>query len=79
MNDVYQDDLKAYLDKELPLFRRLAVREHLTRCASCREEITQMTQMTTELRKAEADHPVGFRPPRSHPRICLHRRSGAGL
>ena len=58
MNDVYQDDLKAYLDKELPLFRRLAVREHLTRCASCREEITQMTQMTTELRKAEADLPL---------------------
>jgi len=49
----FQDDLKAYADGELPLPRRLAVRRHLTRCASCREEIAQMTQISEDLRASE--------------------------
>jgi len=51
----FQDDLKAYADGELPLPRRLAVRLHLTRCASCREEMTQMTQIAEDLRASEPD------------------------
>ncbi len=49
----YQDDLKAYADGELSWLRRAAVRRHLTHCASCREEIANMTQMTEDLRAAE--------------------------
>ena len=48
-----QDDLKAYADGELLLPRRFAVRRHLTRCASCREEIAQMTQISEDLRASE--------------------------
>ena len=51
----FQDDLKAYADGELPLPRHLAVRLHLTRCASCREEMTQMTQIAEDLRASEPD------------------------
>ena len=53
--DPFQDDLKAYLDGELSWSRRLAVRRHLTRCASCREEISQMTQIAEDLRTSEQD------------------------
>jgi hypothetical protein len=49
----FQDDLKAYADGELPLLRRLAVRRHLTHCASCREEISHMTQIADDLRATE--------------------------
>ena len=49
----FQDDLKAYADGELPLLRRFAVRRHLTHCASCREEISQMTQIAEDLRASE--------------------------
>ena len=50
-----QDDLKAYADGELPWPLRLAVRRHLTRCASCREELTQMTQIAEDLRASEPE------------------------
>ena len=50
---LFQDDLKAYADGELAWPRRLAVRRHLTRCASCREELTQMTQIAEDLRASE--------------------------
>jgi len=49
----FQDDLKAYADGELTWLRRRAVRLHLTRCASCREEIAQMTQIAEDLRASE--------------------------
>jgi anti-sigma factor RsiW len=45
-----QPDLKAFLDNELPPWRRLAVRLHLARCASCREEMQAMQQTGNELR-----------------------------
>jgi hypothetical protein len=47
----YEDDLKAYIDGELSLLRRIAVVRHLARCASCRMEIAQMSQITEELRR----------------------------
>ena len=53
--DPFQDDLKAYLDGELSWLRRLAVRRHLTQCASCRKEISQMTQIAEDLRESETD------------------------
>ena len=51
----YQNDLKAYTDGELPSLRRFLVRRHLTHCASCREEITIMSQLTEDLRATEPD------------------------
>ncbi len=51
----FQDDLKAYADGELPLLRRFAVRCHLTHCASCREEISQMTQIAEDLRASDVN------------------------
>ena len=50
-----QDDLKAYADRELSRLRVWAVRRHLTHCASCREEIAQMTQITEDLRTSEPE------------------------
>jgi len=49
----FQDDLKAYADSELAWPRRLAVRRHLTRCASCREELIQMTHIAEDLRVSD--------------------------
>lgn len=47
------DDLKAFLDHELPLSRRLVVRIHLARCAACRQETIAMTQITEDVRADE--------------------------
>ena len=58
MNDKYQDDLKAYVDGELSPVARLAVRLHLTHCASCREEIAFMGQAATELKRRETENPL---------------------
>ena len=52
-HSLFQDNLKAYADGELPWLRRLAVRRHLTHCASCREEISQMTQIAEDLHESE--------------------------
>ena len=49
-NETQQPTLKAFLDNELSLWRRFAVRLHLARCASCREELRTMQQIGTELR-----------------------------
>jgi anti-sigma factor RsiW len=50
----YQEDLRAYLDGELPPARRMAVRLHLARCAACREEINTMEQIGNDLRAGDA-------------------------
>ncbi len=51
----FEDDLKAYADGELPWLRRQAIHRHLTRCASCREEISAMTQIAEDLRATERE------------------------
>ncbi len=43
------DDLKAYADGALPLVRRGMVRLHVSRCPACREEVTAMSQISTNL------------------------------
>jgi len=54
-NQTQQPNLKAYLDNELPLWRRFAVRLHLARCASCQEEMRAMQQIGQELRGQTID------------------------
>jgi acetolactate synthase regulatory subunit len=56
----YRDDLKAWADRELFGPRRFLLRRHLARCASCRDEIQEMTQITEGLRAGEpSDAPLG--------------------
>lgn len=43
--EVIGDDLKPYLDNELPFLRRLAVRRHLAACPACREEAVFMAKI----------------------------------
>jgi anti-sigma factor RsiW len=50
-----QPMLKSFLDRELPLWRQLAVRLHLARCASCREDLRAMRQIGDELRGQAID------------------------
>ncbi len=54
----YTDDLKAYVDGELSVVRRFAVRRHLAQCPACREEIAAMTQLTEDLRASEPIEPL---------------------
>lgn len=44
------DDLKAFCDGELSVWRQNAVRRHLARCASCRAEVQTMQQLRQDLR-----------------------------
>lgn len=48
-----RDDLKAYMDGELPLLRRAAVRLHLARCKGCRKELAVLRRISEELRGQE--------------------------
>lgn len=56
-----RDDLKAYLDGQLPPASRLAVRLHLARCASCRKEMKAMEQIGKELREGAGKLDAGLR------------------
>ena len=49
-----RDDLKAYVDGELPLVRRVVVRVHLARCAGCRKEAAALVRIAEELRARDA-------------------------
>lgn len=44
-----QEDLKAYLDGELPTARRVAVERHLTGCAACTSELEGLRLLSTTL------------------------------
>ena len=56
--DPFQEDLKAYADGELSWLRHAAVKRHLTRCAACQKEITEMTQTASDLQRTERDNPL---------------------
>lgn len=44
-----QEDLKAYLDGELPPHYRVAVEKHLASCPSCQAELAALRQLATQL------------------------------
>src|SRR5579862_8569228 len=44
-----KNELKAYLDRELPFTLRQQVWWHLRRCAACREELSAMEQISKDL------------------------------
>ncbi|HEX5324803.1 MAG TPA: DUF4349 domain-containing protein [Capsulimonadaceae bacterium] len=56
--ELYQNDLKAYCDNELSFLRRLAMRRHLAACASCRNEVRIMKQITDNLQATESGEPL---------------------
>src|SRR5436190_14221553 len=47
------DELKAFVDGELPIFRRAAIRAHVSHCPACREEVKVMEQMSSELKAGD--------------------------
>src|SRR5690349_19539059 len=51
--EVLVDELKAFVDGELPLLRRTAIRAHISHCPACREEVELMEQMSNELRAGD--------------------------
>lgn len=53
-HEALRDDLKAYVDGELPLLRRAAVHRHLARCEACRTEMKDMENITHQLRENNA-------------------------
>ena len=52
--DTLRDNLKAYLDGELPVTERLALRLHLSRCPACRKEAELMEHISNELHEGDA-------------------------
>jgi Flp pilus assembly pilin Flp len=51
--DRFDDDLKPYLDGELPFARSLQVRVHLARCPQCQEELKLMQTIENEVKNEE--------------------------
>lgn len=46
------EDLSAYMDKEMPTWKRHIVRRHLKRCEVCAAEVRRLQQMDTFLRES---------------------------
>jgi hypothetical protein len=49
----WREDLKVFADGELPFLRRFAVRGHLSRCVSCRDELREIERITMEIKASE--------------------------
>ncbi|WP_395094117.1 anti-sigma factor family protein [Armatimonas sp.] len=47
-----QEELKAYLDAELPPLRRAAVERHLGTCPACQTELASLRQLSVQLSEA---------------------------
>src|SRR5579859_2315643 len=52
-----REELKAYLDGQLPWLQRQRVRRHLKGCAACRKELSAMEQISKQL-QADAPKPL---------------------
>ena len=48
------DELSAYIDKELPAWKRHLIRRHLKKCEMCAERVQQLQQTDSFLRHAGA-------------------------
>ena len=51
----FQENLKAYADRELSLFARLKVRRHVESCPACQKEIQEMELIRKHLRPSKSD------------------------
>ncbi|MBC7529674.1 MAG: DUF4349 domain-containing protein, partial [Chthonomonadaceae bacterium] len=51
----FQENLKAYADRELSLFARLKVKRHVESCPACQEEIQEMELIRKHLRPSKPD------------------------
>jgi hypothetical protein len=56
--EAYREDLKAFVDRELPALRAVMLRLHLRRCASCREELAWMRRLTHDMAAIEEPLPA---------------------
>lgn len=50
-----QENLKAYADGQTPFPERLAIRNHLKQCETCRKELREMEQISREIRMRGAE------------------------
>lgn len=53
-----REELKAYLDNELPALRRGAVARHLEQCPHCKEELAALQRLTQTLASLPAPEPL---------------------
>src|SRR5262249_16757150 len=51
--EMLAEDLKAFVDGELPLVRRAAIGAHISHCPACREEVEVMERMSNELKAGD--------------------------
>lgn len=47
------DELSAYIDKELPAWKRHLIRRHLKKCATCASQVQQLQQTDDFLRQSD--------------------------
>ena len=47
------DELSAYIDKELPAWKRHLIRRHLKKCATCANQVQQLQQTDDFLRQSD--------------------------
>lgn len=74
----WQDDLKAFVDGELPLVRRVTLQRHLSGCAACRAEMEAMQRIGQSLRQAEgADATASVLDPALRSRILAAMQDAA--
>ena len=56
------DDLKAFLDGELGILARLRMRMHVSRCATCRQDMAEWPRLSREIEQLEGEPvPPGLR------------------
>ncbi len=46
-----RDELSAYIDKELPVWKRHLIRQHLKKCATCTNQVQRLQQTDDFLRR----------------------------
>jgi anti-sigma factor RsiW len=77
MNCIDPKELSAYLDGELAEHRAAAIKQHLTRCAACRDELSRFEYVTDALDVLEGAEPDPYFAPRLK-RLAAGRRSAGG-
>jgi anti-sigma factor RsiW len=76
MDCVTPQELSAYLDGELAADRTAAVREHIARCAACRDEVSRLEAVSETLDLLEGAEPDVYFAPRLKRLAAGRRRSG---
>lgn len=57
--EMIRPELKAYLDRELPLLNRFVVSRHIRSCKECRKEIAEMTAVADVIKSTNQEETLG--------------------